>query len=608
MRLKLPAISFLLFTINSITAQNNPVGLIDSSKIPIPYSHFQPEYNFDGPTDPSAWQREKKGLNVSFASTNEAYFRSEVPAIEKTTSIKETAWKGERINMMLLVWSPDTINQLRFAVSDLNDGKGNMISSKNCKLNIVRYVVSNYPYDAKEVTCGEGPVDKAYLMPDLLESFERFDLPCKTVRSVWLSVDIPQSAFAGVYKGTVEVMSQKENKTLNIEIKVQDQTLPKPHDWVFRLDLWQNPWVIAGYYKVKPWSDEHKLLLKKHLKLYAGAGGKFVTTYCVHSPWSDGSYMLEGTMIEWIKTKNGSWKFDYSIFDEYVQLAKEAGIDKAITIYTPVPFGDRFRYIDEATGNYVTEIWPVPSDTFKKVIPVFLTNLRKHLSAKGWLSKTYIGINENELNQTIAAIKVIKAHSPQWKITYAGDWHPELDGLLDDYSSKYGKEPQINEVVKRSSKKQTSTFYICCDPAKPNTFVFSPPVEGRWLGWYASAYKYDGMLRWAYDAWTADPTRDARHIYWPAGDAFMVYPGGNSCIRFEKMREGIADYEKIKTLQQKAKASSNPQIIQALKELDQHLESMTHHNELKKESLQEYISQGKKLVDALSEQLSIEKK
>ena len=50
----------------------------------------------------------------------------------------------------------------------------------------------------------------------------------------------------------------------------------------------------------------------------------------------------------------GSWKFDYNIFDQYVQLAIDAGIDKAITIYTPIPWGDRFRYIDEATGNYVT--------------------------------------------------------------------------------------------------------------------------------------------------------------------------------------------------------------------------------------------------------------
>ena len=75
-----------------------------------------------------------------------------------------------------------------------------------------------------------------------------------------------------------------------------------------------------------------------------------------HSPRADNSYMIEGSMIEMDKEKNGNWQFDYKIFDQYVQLAIDAGIDKAITIYTPIPWGDRFRYIDEdATGNHITE-------------------------------------------------------------------------------------------------------------------------------------------------------------------------------------------------------------------------------------------------------------
>src|ERR1043165_1047460 len=110
--------------------------------------------------------------------------------------------------------------------------------------------------------------------------------------------------------------------------------------------------------------------------------------------------MIEGNMIEWIKKKNGSWKFDYNIFDQYVQLAMDAGIDKAITIYTPVPWGNRFRYMDEATGNYIYAIWEPGSNDFKNVWNAFLTDLQKHLQQKGWLDKTYLGINENTMEQT----------------------------------------------------------------------------------------------------------------------------------------------------------------------------------------------------------------
>jgi hypothetical protein len=579
-------------------------GKIDSSLVAKPLFHFQQEYTFDTPSDPLAWQKQRPGLNVSFVSTDEAYFRTEVPSVKNGSQTFEgTGWKGERVNTMILAWSPDTIEQVRFIVSDLKTADGKILDKNNLQLNMVRYVLSNYPYDAGDVSCGEGPVDKAYLMPDRFEAFERFDIPGRTIRPVWVAVNIPYNAIPGIYNGTIRVRSGKGESTLQLKIKVQDQTLPKPHDWTFRLDLWQNPWVIAEYYHVKPWSAEHLALLEQHLKLYADAGGKFITTYAVHSPWADNSYMTEGSMIEWIKQKNGKWKFDYNIFDQYVQLAIKTGIDKAITIYTPIPWGERFRFLDETTGDYIYERWLPTSDTFKRNWNAFLTDLKIHLEKKGWFNKTYIGINENAMEQTLTAIKVVKGHSPKWKITYAGDWHPELNDLLDDYSCVYGKEPGIDDVSRRSLNNKTSTYYICCTPPKPNTFVFSPPVEGRWLGWYALAHGYDGLLRWAYDAWPADPIRDARHLLWPAGDCFMVYPGAVSGIHFEKMREGIVDFEKLKILRSKIAASKDKNVKKLAEDLEQQLQTINAEKEFKKEKLKNDILRGKKIIEELSDKL-----
>jgi hypothetical protein len=593
-------ISFSFLFSSVIHAQQ---AFVDPARIAKPSYHYQKEYTFDKPTIPQAWEKVDKGLNVSYVSTNEAFFRAEVPAITKTQSWNMTGWKGERLNTLILVWSPDTIDQVRVVLNDLKSPNGTMLSRNNLKPQLVRYVISNYQYGAREVTCGEGPVDKAYLMPDRLESFDRFELPGKTVRPIWLSLDIPSTIPAGIYQTEIEVRSEKQNFKLCLAVTIQDHVLPKPRDWSYRLDLWQNPWVIAEYYKVKPWSEEHKSLLKRHLKLYADAGGKYITTYAVHSPWADNSYMIEGSMIEWVKKKNGGWKFDYTIFDQYVQLAIDAGIDKAITIYTPIPWGDRFRYIDESTGNFITEQWQATSAVFKSNWNIFLTDLKKHLEAKGWLNKTYLGINENAMEQTLGAIKVIRDHSKQWKITYAGDWHSELDGLLDDYSCVFYKEPTIQDVKNRTAKKQYSTYYICCTPAYPNTFVFSPPVEGRWLGWYTEAHAYDGMLRWAYDAWPADPVRDGRHLLWPAGDCFMIYPGGESSIRFEKMREGIVDYEKINILKTKAAASKDAEVKKLLQQLNDHLQLFTAEKEFKEDRLKQHLQQGEKLLSQLSEKL-----
>jgi hypothetical protein len=581
-------------------------GQIDFAKLPPPVGHYQEEFTFDTTLNKAAWTTQGKGLQVSFASTNELYFRTEVPELQKASNTwQETGWRGERLNKQILVWSPDTLNQVRLLIKDLKNAAGKTISSAHIKTNLVRYVVSNYPYGARDATCGASHYKNLYLMPDRFEPFERFDLPGKTVRPVWLCIDVPAATTPGTYKGTIEVKCENYSATLNVELNIQNYLLPKPTEWKHRLDLWQNPWAVAWINNITPWSEDHRVLLKKHLKMYADAGGKFITTYAVHSPWADNSYMIEGGMIEWIRRKGGGWKFDYKIFDQYVALAMSVGIDKAITIYTPVPWGFRFRYMDEETGNYISETWEPGSAAFKSAWMVFLTDLKKHLEQKGWFEKTYIGINENPMEQTMAAIRVVKEHSKKWKITYAGDWHKELDELLDDYCFLYGKESDVDVVKKRSARGQTTTYYVCCNPPLPNNFVFSPPIEGRWLSWYSAAHGYDGFLRWAYDAWPADPARDARHTSWPAGDCFLVYPGGNSCIRYEKLREGIVDFEKIRMLKASASTSTNKSVQDLVKRLDHHLKIFLTEKVFDSKKITADVDEGRKMIAELTEKLTL---
>jgi hypothetical protein len=580
---------------------------IDSSLLPQIGPHYQEEYTFDASMDEKAWTALSSGLHATFGSTEELYFRKEVPVKSAITQKDITGWKGERLNTQILIYSPDTLQQVRLKAGDLVNEKGKKIEAKNITINLVRYVLSNYPYASKEAVCGTSPYTDGYLMPDRFESFDRFDLPGKTTRPVWVAIDVPAKADAGTYKGVIEVIAKNHTQPLNITVKVQNKTLPPPSEWKHLLDLWQNPWAVAWQNDVEPWSEEHKVLLKKHMKLYADAGGKYITTYAVHSPWADNSYMIEGGMIEWIKQKDNSWKFDYKIFDEYVQLCMDLGINKAVTLYTPIPWGERFRYMDAETGNYVYEQWKPEDPIFTKNWNVFLTDLKKHLEKKGWMKIAYLGINENAMNQTLAAIKVIKKHSPDWRITYAGDWHTELDTLLNDYSYLYGKEPNDAQLKKRAARGATSTYYVCCNPPFPNNFVFSPPIEGRWISWYTAARGYDGFLRWALDAWPGDPERDARHGTWAAGDCYMVYPGGNSCIRYEKLREGIVDFEKIRILKQQATASKDQAVKDLWKQFEQHLTVFANEKTFDQQKITADVEKGRSLVEQLSDKLTMNK-
>ena len=74
-----------------------------------------------------------------------------------------------------------------------------------------------------------------------------------------------------------------------------------------------------------------------------------------------------------------------------------------------------------------------------------------------------------------------------------------------------------------------------------------------------------GFLRWAYNSWVEDPIRDSRFRKWAAGDTYLVYPEGRSSIRFERLVEGIQDWEKIRLL--KTEFSGDDAKLQTLHDL-----------------------------------------
>jgi len=181
--------------------------------------------------------------------------------------------------------------------------------------------------------------------------------------------------------------------------------------------------------------------------------------------------------------------------------------------------------------------------------------------------------------------------------------------LLDDYCTIISSEPGLDDIKERSVKGFTTTYYVCCHPPRPNNFVFSVPSEGRYMGWHTMASGYDGFLRWAYDAWTADPVRDARHTMWPAGDCFLVYPGAASSIRFEKLREGIVDFEKVRILRELAAKSKSEKARQLINELDQLLKTLVDERDYTRrdysiDAINSTLTKGNQLIIQLTEEIS----
>ena len=87
------------------------------------------------------------------------------------------------------------------------------------------------------------------------------------------------------------------------------------------------------------------------------------------------------------------------------------------------------------------------------------------------------------------------------------------------------------------------------------------------LGLNMAARDIDGYLRWAVISWPLEPLLDSRFRSWAAGDTYSIYPGNRSSIRFEKLLEGIQDFEKIRILRDRFKASGNDKALSELESL-----------------------------------------
>ncbi|MDF2188392.1 glycoside hydrolase domain-containing protein [Paraflavitalea sp. CAU 1676] len=494
----------------------------------------------------ASWGSQRTAVQVSFAGSSQRFDRNTLPAVKISQKWTAAGWKGEKVQTQLLIWSAGAVADIRVATSDLKDKRGNTISKNNLSTGFVQYVMT----DEFRNGCGyRKPADfDSSLVADIIQTGKpSTSLEAQTVQPVWISISIPASAKAGIYTGTVTVVADKTYK-LPVSLTVVDRTLPAPDQWTYQLDLWQHPAAVARVHQVALWSDAHFDLMRKYYTMLAAAGQKNITASIVHEPWGHQTYDDYPSLIKWTKTREGKWQFDYTLFDKYVSFVMSCGIKGRINCYSMVPWKIAFTYYDEALGRDSIFTGSIGSPEYNAFWRPMLTDFTQHLKAKGWFNITAIAMDERPLAAMQSVIALLKSVDKDWKVALAGNYHGEIESDIEDYCIASEQQFPAAVLAKRKSAGKLSTWYTCCSEKYPNGFTFSPPDEHVWMGWYTAATGMDGYLRWAYNSWTKQPLTDSRFTAWPAGDTYQVYPGPLSSIRFEKLIEGIQDYEKIQIL------------------------------------------------------------
>lgn len=482
----------------------------------------------------SKWKRYSQGEQF-IGQTDDKYI---------STIWKDTVWLNDRVHVQLLLWGTEGwSDDLEFELTDLV-GENSNIPASNIQLRFPAYVAG----DMRALSCEGYPLHDAVYIADALSEKAFTSVSPKEPQKIWLTANIPANVRPGHYLGSIKVKSDgKDMQTFDIDFLVVNHVLPEPSKWKFHLDIWQFPFQLATLctneeQKVNLFSEKYFSLIEPFYRLLADAGQKAVSTYI-----KDGAFGKGQTMVQWKLDKNGNWLFDYTNFDKFVEKMEQWGINKQINCFSLIGWNTSIGY-EDADGNNKTMDPAIGSEQYNSIWITFLTSFKNHLLEKGWFDKAVLYMDEIKEKEMISVISLIKEHDPHWKIGLSGSRNSvRIESILYDYSTIFGYERLANTPL--------STFYTSCTQEHPNNYVTleNSPAEMTWMPWYVLSKGLDGYLRWAYDYWTQKDPLNVQDGSNTAGDFNMIYRSGNNAlnckpinsIRFELLREGIQDYEKV---------------------------------------------------------------
>ncbi len=495
-----------------------------------------------------------------------------------TSSWSGAAWWNDTVSSRIVLYTKGT------AASAVTVSAGDFVNAKGEKL----------PSDCVKVSFIHDTNDHMYGVdvPDVIWNSTTEDIAANSLKSVWVSITVPSDARVGTYTGNINVTSAGGN-TLSFAhtVEVIGVTRKTGQESGIALEIWTYPYCVDRYYSGKTsdeyfygdasitdhnvgiknlyyihLNDEYAAQRRAHLELYAKAGGTAITVTCVEDSWGSQTPDPYPSMIKWYKKSDGTFKFDYSDFDEWVQLNMDLGIDQQIKTFSITPWGQRITYFDEALGEVVTVKPAIRSEEWTSLWTAFLRDYMKHTKEKGWFEKTYLAMDEREGDEVVAALDIIESITDEqgnrFKISFATNWNGSQDHYdrMDDISfayqlaNQYGWDIDSWAADRRAAGKQT-TLYTC---GAQCSALYNSPAESVFSMLVTSKEKVDGFLRWALDSFNEDPFKDGSNAFLPSGDLFLIYPSdvndteGNvrSSVRFEKMMEGFRLMAKIKMLRE----------------------------------------------------------
>lgn len=464
--------------------------------------------------------------------------------------------RGEHATLQIVMRGEKTITQLHTRVSRLTSIPGNEFLNAQPPRFVANVLVDRPTQRPSKDQLRLPPAE----YPDPLLDDEFRDVPGGHGQAIWITVPVPTNAAAGSYEGKLTLTGSADGQPFQVD---QMLRLTVRNAIAGPASLWVTEWFAMHSRHMQIAPEPESAAYYALLRRYARNMAEHRHNVALISPLA---------LAQFSVNREGKLTSDFTRFDRWVRIFQEEGVIGRIE---GGHIGGRKAGWE---SPFVVTIWAVQDGkaVSSQVAPEsreaegfygeFLPALVLHLKAQGWLSNYLQHLADEPIVQNIESYRamagLVRKYAPELRTIEACHtkdlvgsidvWVPQLNYLQQDFEHYQGRQKAGEEVW----------FYTCVFPQGEyaNRFLEQPLIKTRLLHWINFQYGVTGYLHWGYNQWTDDSpfTHSTRPHngppYLPAGDPWIVYPGRDGpldSIRFEAMRDGIADYALLQALAQR---------------------------------------------------------
>lgn len=478
--------------------------------------------------------------------------------------------RGEHAGFQFVLLHDKDIRQCSVRV-DIRDAEGKPLEAARQFAPTTGFVGYVHVSRSVSVRGFDQLVSPSGFYPDPIIEEPTRDIPARTPQPIWLTVPIPATTPAGTYKGRIIVMGTADGapfeRTKEFTIVVYPVTLPAQ-------TLWVTNWFFLG--------DEQLKLLNngKNVELYSKPYWE-IMRLCARAMKSfrQNVALISPLHLMDFSIKGDKYTFDFTKFDTMTSIFIEEGTIGRIEgghiggreSTWETPFVVSVPEKRGGTGKIEFISKPINDSTAQRFYRQYLRALVEHLKAKGWLERYMQHLADEPIPSNtasyIAIARFVRSIAPELRIIEACH-SKEVEETIDVWV------PQLNFFHEDSAFYQAQRlkpgkevwFYTCLAPQGnyANRFIEQPLLKTRILHWLNYRFGATGYLHWGWNAWGSNPFGETSGVIpelgnvMPGGDGWIVYPGSRngqgkiwSSVRMEAMRDGIVDYELLRTAEEK---------------------------------------------------------